>query len=45
MSSMDLREIEKSKIYCATEHFKAISGEDIKYHVVDNYENLLGLVK
>lgn len=45
MSSMDLREIEKSKIHCATEHFKAISGEDVKYHVVDNYKNLLDLVK
>lgn len=45
MSSMDLREIEKSKIHCATEHFKAISGDDIKYHVVDSFENLLELVQ
>lgn len=45
MSTMDLREVEKSKIHCAQEHFKAISGEDVKYHVVDNYQNLLNLVK
>lgn len=45
MRSMDLREIEKSKIHCATEHFKAISGEDVKYHVVDSYEHLLELVQ
>ena len=45
MRSMDLREIEKSKIHCATEHFKAISGDNVKYHVVDNYNNLLELVK
>lgn len=44
MRSMDLREIERSKIHCATEHFKAISGEDVKYHVVDSYEHLLELV-
>lgn len=45
MCSMDLREIEKSKIHCATEHFRAISGKDIKYHVVDSYEHLLELVQ
>ena len=45
MSSMQLREIEKSKIYCATEHFKAISGDNVKYHVVDSYEALKELVK
>ncbi len=44
MSSMDLREIEKSKIHCATEHFKAISNENVKYHVVDSYEHLFELV-
>lgn len=45
MRSMDLREIENSKIHCAAEHFKAISGEDVKYHVVDSYEHLLELVQ
>lgn len=45
MCSMDLREIETSKIQCAKEHFKTISGENVKYHVVDSYENLLALVQ
>ncbi|MBR4907974.1 MAG: DEAD/DEAH box helicase family protein [Acidaminococcaceae bacterium] len=45
MSSMQLREIEKSKIHCATEHFKAISGNNVMYHVVDNYETLKELIK
>ena len=42
---MELREIEQSKIHCAKEHFDKISGENVKYHVVDSYENLLNLVK
>lgn len=45
MKSMELREIEKSKIYCAKKHFKKISGENVKYHVIDSYENLLSLVR
>lgn len=41
MSSMQLRLIEESKIHCAREHFKAISGNDVVYDVVDNYTSLL----
>ena len=41
MRSMQLREIEQSKIHCAREHFKAISGENVIYDVVDNYQALL----
>jgi len=41
MSSMDLRSIEQSKIHCAKEHFKAISGTDVVYEVVDSYQALL----
>ena len=44
MSSMQLREIEKSKIHCAKEHFKAISGDDVVYDVVDSYSSLLDIV-
>ena len=44
MSSMQLREIEKSKIHCATEHFKAISGDNVVYKVVDSYKTLLNEV-
>ena len=44
MSSMQLREIEKSKIHCAKEHFKAISGDNVVYDVVDSYSSLLDIV-
>lgn len=45
MSTMELREIEKSKIHCAKEHFKAISNSKVVYEVVDNYSSLLNLVR
>ena len=45
MSSMELREIEKAKAHCAREHFRAISGEKVKYDVVDSYERLWELVQ
>ena len=41
ISSMQLRLIEESKIHCAREHFKAISGAHVVYDVVDNYQALL----
>ena len=44
MNSLELREIEKSKIHCAREHFKAISGENVVYDVVDSYQALLDKV-
>lgn len=44
MSSMQLRLIEESKIHCAREHFKAISGDNVVYDVVDSYETLLNKV-
>ncbi len=44
MSSMQLRLIEKSKIHCAEEHFKAISGENVVYSVVNSYQSLLEMV-
>ena len=44
MSSMQLRLIEESKIHCAREHFKAISGDNVVYDVVDSYEMLLNKV-
>lgn len=45
MSSLELREIEKAKAHCAREHFRAISGENIKYDIVDSYDKLWELVK
>ena len=44
MSSMQLRQIEESKIHCAREHFKAISGDNVVYDVVDSYQMLLSKV-
>ena len=41
MRSMQLRLIEQSKIHCAREHFKAISGDGVVYDVVDSYSTLL----
>lgn len=44
MSSLQLRDIEKSKIHCAREHFKAISHGNVVYDVVDSYQTLLDKV-
>ena len=44
MSSMQLRDIEKGKIHCAREHFKAISKNDVIYEVIDSYQSLLNIV-
>ena len=41
MSSMQLRMVEDAKIHCAREHFKAISGDNVVYDVVDSYTSLL----
>lgn len=41
MNSMQLRMIEDAKIHCAREHFKAISGENVVYDVVDSYASLM----
>jgi len=45
MSTMDLRLIEDAKIHCAREHFKALSTNTVKYDVVNNYQELMSLVK
>ncbi|MBR1431826.1 DEAD/DEAH box helicase family protein [Ruminococcus sp.] len=36
--------LERAKIDCAREHFKAISSDDIVYDVVDDYSTLLAMV-
>lgn len=45
MSSMELRKIEEAKAHCAREHFRAISGENVKYDVVSSYDKLWELVQ
>lgn len=45
MSSMELRQIEAAKAHCARQHFRAISGEKVKYEVVSSYDRLWDLVR
>jgi len=45
MSSMELRKIEEAKAHCAREHFRAISGDNVIYDVVDSYDRLWELVQ
>ena len=45
MDSMQLRQIEESKIHCAREHFQAISNGNVTYDVVDSYDSLINLIK
>ena len=44
MNSMQLRQVEESKIHCAKEHFRAISNGSVVYDVVDSYMSLLDKV-
>ena len=44
MSSLELREVEKAKIKCAREHFRAISSGEVVYDVVDSYGALMDKV-
>jgi len=45
LSSMELREIEKSKIECARRFFAKITSNQVRYDVVDSYAKLMELVK
>ncbi len=45
LSSLELREIEKTKIECARKHFEKLNSKRVKYGVVDSYKTLLELVK
>ena len=44
MSSMELREIEKSKIECARKFFAKITSDQVKYDVITSYSKLMELV-
>lgn len=44
MESLQLRPIEKAKISCARKLFNEISTEDVVYHDVDSYQNLLNIM-
>ena len=45
MSSLELRDIEKSKIACARKFFAKITSDQVKYQVVDGYGALMDLVR
>jgi type III restriction enzyme len=45
MSSLQLREIEQRKIDCARRFFSCIASEQVRYDVVDGYDELLTLVQ
>jgi type III restriction enzyme len=45
LSTMQLRDIEKSKIECARKFFAKITNEQVRYEVVDGYGKLMELVK
>ncbi|MBP8790248.1 MAG: DEAD/DEAH box helicase family protein [Breznakibacter sp.] len=44
-SDMDLREIEKLKIHCASQHFKEISGHEVKFSKISSYDKLMDIVQ
>ena len=44
LRSMELRDIEKAKIHCAREHFKAISSGNVVYDFINSYQALLDRV-
>ncbi|WP_018611851.1 type III restriction-modification system endonuclease [Segetibacter koreensis] len=44
-SDLELREIEKLKLHCADEHFKAISNTEVVFKKVNSYEKLLEVVQ
>lgn len=44
LRSMELRDIEKAKIHCAREHFKAIGSDNVIYDFVSSYQELLDIV-
>lgn len=45
MDSLNLRPIEQAKILCAKKLFNEMSTSHVKYHDVDNYQNLLNVMK
>ncbi len=44
MESLNLRPIEQAKIACAKKLFNEISTDNVKYHDVDSYQNLLNIM-
>lgn len=45
MSTLQLKDIEKSKIACAKKFFAKITNDQVKYEMIDSYGKLMALVK
>lgn len=45
IDNMQLKPIEQAKILCAKKLFNEFSTENVKYHDVDNYDNLLSIIQ
>lgn len=45
LGSLDIRGREDVKISCARKLYAALSSEKLKYDVISDYEELLGIVK
>ena len=45
MDSMELRGVEKAKIYCAKKLFNEMSDSSVRYHEVSSYEKLLEVMQ
>lgn len=41
LSSLQLREVEKLKIWYAKKHFEALNIQDLKYDVIESYDDLI----
>jgi type III restriction enzyme len=44
-SDMQLKEIELLKLHCATEHFKEISGSEVKFERISSYDKLMEVIQ
>ncbi len=44
MQTLQVTPLAQAKKHCAIEHFKAISGNDVKYDIVSNYSELMSKV-
>jgi type III restriction enzyme len=45
LDTLQLRGVEDAKIECARRHFAAISGDNVKYDVVNSFEALMGKMR
>ncbi|WP_276496944.1 type III restriction-modification system endonuclease [Pontibacter litorisediminis] len=44
-SDLQVREIERLKLHCADEHFKLISGQEVKFERVSSYDKMMSIIQ